>query len=160
MHRWLLARMFKCFDDWMLTCVDIHMFDIHTWVHKQWSWNVYSLGGISHRVVGRICFQLLWWLCLYAEEIGEIRGMCTWVLKCSSACMISQWHSCLLSWSNAWMFSCFVDSMLTFELALMITCSHFYMLWWSHAPMFRCFDVQILLWLHVLMIIYSHAYVL
>ena len=27
---WLLARMFKCFDDWILTCVDIHTFDIHT----------------------------------------------------------------------------------------------------------------------------------
>ena len=32
---WLLAHMFKCLIDCMLTCVDIHMFDIHTQVHTR-----------------------------------------------------------------------------------------------------------------------------
>ena len=88
----------------------------------------------------------------------KIIGMFTWVLKCTKACMLSQSHTCFLSWPSAWMFSCFVDNMLTFILALMITCSYVYMFWRSHAPMFRCFDVHILSWSHIFMIICSHAY--
>ena len=50
---WLLAYMFKCFDDCMLTCTDIHKFDIHTHVHTWWSCN--RLGGKSDCIIGCMC---------------------------------------------------------------------------------------------------------
>ena len=42
---WLPTTILKCFDDCMLTCIDIHMFDIHTHVHTLGWWNVYWLEG-------------------------------------------------------------------------------------------------------------------
>ena len=67
----------------------------------------------------------------------EIRGMCAWVLKCSYACM--------LSWSNACLFTCFFDNLLIFFFALMITHFYVHMSWCSHASMFTCFDDPMLL---------------
>ena len=43
---WCLpAPMFKCFDYSIHTCIDIHMFDIHTHKHTFGWWNVYWLEG-------------------------------------------------------------------------------------------------------------------
>ena len=50
---WLLAYMFKCFDNCMLTCIDIHKFNIHTYVHTRWSCN--RLGGKSVHIVECTC---------------------------------------------------------------------------------------------------------
>ena len=61
----------------------------------------------------------------------EIRGMCTWVFKCS--------YACRLSWSHASIFTCFDENQPIYLLAMMITCSHVLLLWWLHAFMFTCF---------------------
>ena len=82
----------------------------------------------------------------------KIRGMCTWMLKCS--------YPCMPSWSHACMFTCFINNLFTFVFALMIICSHIYLFWWSHAPMFTCFDVHMLLCSHASIIVCSHIYVL
>ena len=139
---------FKFFDDCLFTCIDIHIFDIHTHVHTSGSLNVYSLWDISDCLVGCMCIQMLWWL--YLKCLGDLenRSMCTWVLKCSYACVFLQSHYCLLSWSNGCIFSCFIDNMHTCVLALMITCSHVYMLtcsnvymlWCSSSLMITCFN--------------------
>ena len=113
----------KCFDDCMLTCVDIHMFDIHTRVHTRWLWNIYSLGGISDCVVGCTCAQILWWLCLYAEEIGRLK-LC--VLECLNANRLVCSHNHILVCSNDQMLVCSYALLMacTFVLALMITFLH------------------------------------
>ena len=87
---------------------------------------------------------------LVGKSECEIGVMCTRVLNCSYACM--------LSWSHACMFTCFVDNLLTFVFALMITCSHVYLLWWSHAHlpvclhahMLGCFDDYLILFWNAL----------
>ena len=131
--------MFKCFDDCVLTCIDIHMFDIRTHMHTRWSCN--RLEGISDHVVEHTCTQILWKLCLNAKEIGRLK-ICA--LGCFNTHMLVYSHDHILICANdqnACMFSCFVDNMLTCVLALTITHSHVYMLWWSHAPMFSWFDI-------------------
>ena len=54
--------------------------------------------------------------------------MCIWLLKCSCA----------------FMFTSFVNQMLTCVLALKIICLQVYLLWWSHASMFTHFNVHLL----------------
>ena len=94
---WLPTPMLKCFNDCMLTCVDIHMFEIHTHVHTCGSWNVYWLGGISECVVGCTYAQMLRRLCLNAEDIGKL-------------------EVCVLGYLNTHMLVCSHDHMLV--------CSH------------------------------------
>ena len=120
---------------------------LYSWRHK---WSCYRMYVHSNSLT----------IVLECWGDYEIKGMCTWVLKCSYACMFSWSHSCLLSWSNACMYSCFVDNMLTFVLALIITFSHVYMLWLSHAPIFTCFNGHMLLCSHDFMIVCSYVYMI
>ena len=97
---WEPAPMFKCFDDCMLTCIDIH-----THVYTHGSWNVYRLGGISARVVRRTCTQMVWRLCLIAEEIRRL-------------------EVCVLGYSNAQMLICLYAILIKCLYTLMLKCSH------------------------------------
>ena len=88
--------MFKCFDDCMLTCIDIHTYG---------SWNVYRLEGISAHVVRRTCAQMVWRLCLIVEEIGRL-------------------EVCVLGYSNAQMLICLYAILIKCLYTLMLKCSH------------------------------------
>ena len=44
----------------LLTCIDIHLFDIYTHVHILGWWYVYMLEGSSDYAIRRSCTQLLW----------------------------------------------------------------------------------------------------
>ena len=88
--------MFKCFDDCVLTCIDIH---------THGSLNVYRLEGISARVVRPTCAQMVWRLCLIAEEIRRL-------------------EVCVLGYSNAQMLICLYAILIKCLYTLMLKCSH------------------------------------
>ena len=61
------------------------------------------------------------------------------------------------------MFTCLIDHVLTYVLALMIIFSHVYLLSWSYVSSFTYFDVHILLYSHALIIttlLCSHVFII
>ena len=84
--------------------------------------------------------------------------MCTWMLKCSCACIFNAFlimcsHVYLLWQSFAHMFTCLDDHMLLCSYVLIFTYVYDHMLWQSHAPMSTCFDKNMSICLYVLMLI-------
>ena len=108
---WLPTPVLKCVTNSMLTCIDIHMFDIHTHVHTLGWWNVYWLEGKNDCIVGRFNTQMSWWLCLNVEMIGRLQV-------------------CVFGCFNAYMHICSHDHMVVCSQALLITYSHLTLLWW------------------------------
>ena len=178
MPQWQSGSMFTYFDDHMPTClyafelicldalmITYSYFEMLRWSHAHMHWysHIWYLHTCAHtwimkcllpRRLKRSCSRTC--LCSNALTIvlecwddWEIRGMCTWVLKYSYACM--------LSWSSVSMFTCFVDNLQSFDFPLMIKCLYVYLLKWSHAPMLtffdvHCFDGRMLPCLYALMI--------
>ena len=130
---WLPAHMFKCVNDCMPTCIDIHMFNIHTHMPTQYSWKVNRLNGITDTVVERTCAQMLWQLCLNIKEIGRLE-VC--VFGCFNAHMLVYSHEHILVYSH--------DQMLACSHTSLIICSHVYLLWRSHVHMPTCFSDHML----------------
>ena len=148
---WLPTPVLKCFANSMLTCIDIHMFDIHTHAHTLGWWNVYWLEGKNDCIVGRFNTQMSWWLCLNAEMIGRLQVR---VFGCFNAYMHICSHDHMVVCSQA---SCFYAHFLWCSHVSMIVCSHVYMLWWSHATyLYAIF----LIWLDALMVTCSYIQML
>ena len=84
---WLPTPILKCFDDSMLTCINIHMSDIHTHVHTIRWWNVYWLKGKSDHIVGCFNTQMSWRLCLKAKMIERLE-------VCVIGCLNAYMHVC------------------------------------------------------------------
>ena len=87
------------------------------------------------------------------------------LLTCLNAHMAEHFFDCMLLWSYALMFTCFVDHMLLCSHASMIVYSHVYMLWWLHVHLPVCLRAHMLgliddylpLCWNALMILCSHA---
>ena len=64
------------------------------------------------------------------------------LLTCLNAHMPEHFFDCMLLWSYALMFTCFVDHMLLRSHASMIVYSYVYILWWSHVRLPVCLQAH------------------
>ena len=113
---WSHDPMLKCFDDhmlpyshalmilyphaymiWslMLTCIDIHMFDIHTRVH---TWIMIWIYAWMLKWTCNWMFVRTNALTIVLECWGDgvVRGLCTLMLKCSYACVHTHQYALIL----------------------------------------------------------------
>ena len=62
-HVWMFTHSHALVITWsiapMFTCIDIHMFDIHTYVHTLVWWYVYMLEGLSDHAIGNSWAEML-----------------------------------------------------------------------------------------------------